>query len=373
MIYRKFGKLDWKALALGFGTMRLPTVGDDKSKIDENKAIEMIRHSIDEGVNYIDTAYPYHDQMSEVLVGKALKNGYRQKVKLATKLPVWMVNKTEDFDLLLDEQLKKLQTDHIDFYLLHALDRSKWETVKRLDLFSKAEAAIADGRIKYLGFSFHDDLDVFKEIVDAYDWTFCQIQLNILDTDFQAGLKGLKYASNKGLAVVIMEPLKGGKLADPPLKIEKMWKEIGNKPVDGALQWLWNMKEVSLLLSGMSNLQQVEENIESAKKSNIGFYNKKQLEKIDEIGRIYKTLQPIACTNCKYCLPCPSGVNIPKIFEIYNGIDVYYEKDRAKELYEKMDKKEKANNCVECGKCESLCPQGIEIIKWLSRIETEIG
>lgn len=373
MNYRKFGKLDWKVSALGFGAMRLPTVGEDKNKIDEDKAIEMIRYAIDEGVNYIDTAYPYHNQMSELLVGKALKNGYRQKAKLATKLPVWTVNKTEDFDLLLDEQLEKLQTDYVDFYLLHALDRNKWETVKKLDLISRAEVAISDGRIKYLGFSFHDDLDLFKEIVDFRDWAFCQIQLNILDTNFQAGIEGLKYAADKGLAVVIMEPLKGGKLANPPLKIKNMWQEIGKKPVDGALQWLWNMKEVSLLLSGMSTLQQVKENVGSAKNSKIGLFNKKQLEKIDEIGQVYKTLQPIACTNCKYCLPCPSGVNIPRIFEIYNGIDVYYEKERAKELYEKMDKKERANNCVECGKCEELCPQGIEIIKWLAKIETEIG
>jgi len=372
MIYRKFGKLNWKASALGFGAMRLPVLGGDEGKIDEVKAIEMIRYAIDNGVNYLDTAYPYHHQMSELLVGKALKNGYRQKIKLATKLPIWTVNKTEDFDLILNEQLEKLQTDYVDFYLLHALDKQKWSSVKTLNLFSRAEMAIKDGRIKHLGFSFHDDLAVFKEIVDAYDWDFCQIQLNILDTDFQAGLKGLHYAASKGLAVVIMEPLKGGKLANPPLKVEKMWQEIGVKPIEGALQWLWNMEEVSLLLSGMSNLQQVKENIESAKKSKIGFYNKEQLKKIEKIKEVYGTLQSIACTNCQYCLPCPNGVNIPKIFEIYNGIDVYYDKDRARELYRELNKKERGSSCVRCGRCEDLCPQKIGIMDWLSKIDNKL-
>jgi len=369
MIYRKFGKLNWKASALGFGAMRLPIIGKNKSKIDEVKAIEMIRYAIDKGVNYVDTAYPYHGQMSEVLVGKALKNGYRQKVKLATKLPIWAVDKTEDFDLLLNEQLKKLQTDNVDFYLLHALDKEKWQSVKALNLLSRAEMAIKDGRIKHLGFSFHDDLTVFKKIVDAYDWTFCQIQLNILDIDFQAGLAGLRYAADKGLAVVIMEPLKGGKLAKPPLKVKKMWQEVGLEPIEGALQWLWNMEEVSLLLSGMSNLQQVKENVASAERSKIEFYNKEQLKKIEKIKEIYKTLQPIPCTNCQYCLPCPSGVDIPKIFEIYNGIDVYYDKDQARALYKKLDEGKRGGNCAECGRCENLCPQKIKIIKWLSKID----
>ncbi len=371
--YRKFGRLGWKVSALGFGAMRLPVVDEDKSKINETEAIKMIRWAIDGGVNYLDTAYPYHEQMSEVLIGKALQDGYRQKVKLATKLPVWAVTKAEDFDSLLDEQLRKLKTDWVDFYLLHALDRQKWETVKKLNILDKAKAAIEDGRIKYLGFSFHDDISLFKEIVDAYDWTFCQIQLNILDGDFQAGLKGMRYAAKKGLAVVIMEPLKGGKLANPPLRVLNMWKEVGVKPVDGALQWLWNMKEVSLLLSGMSNLVQVKENIKSAEKSKIGIYNKKQLEIIKKIRVVYEKYQPIACTNCKYCMPCPSGVDIPKVFEIYNGIGAYYKKGEAKKLYNKLKIEERASNCIGCGKCEKLCPQGIEIMDWLSKIDKDIG
>ncbi len=372
MKYRKFGKLDYRVSALGFGAMRLPIVGENKSKIDEVEAIKMIRRAIDAGVNYVDTAWPYHEGQSEVVVGKALLNGYRQRVKLATKSPIWQIETGDDFDRILVEQLKKLQTESIDFYLMHALDQSKWAKIKKLKLIERAERAIEDGRIKYLGFSFHDELDLFKEIVDANAWTFCQIQLNLIDTNFQAGLEGLHYAANKGLAVVIMEPLKGGKLAKVPEAITKLWQKAGMKPVEGALKWLWNMPQVATVLSGMSTMEQVEDNLKSADNSGVGSLNRDQLETIGEIQDIYKNSKTIPCTNCKYCLPCPIGVNIPKIFDIYNGIDIFYTKDEAKKIYAKLPEEERADKCIECGRCEGLCPQSIAIIEELKKIRKEL-
>ncbi|MCJ7703359.1 MAG: aldo/keto reductase, partial [Anaerolineales bacterium] len=321
MQYRKFGQVDWKSSALGFGAMRLPIQDDDSSKIDEAQAKDMVRFAIDQGVNYIDTAYPYHGGQSEIFIGKVLKDGYRDKVKLASKLPCWLVKSTEDFDIYLNEQLEKLQTDHIDFYLLHGLNKSRWDEMKELDILTRAENAIQDGRIKYLGFSFHDDFDAFVSIVDGYDqWTFCQIQYNYMDTKNQAGTRGLRYAASKGLAIVIMEPILGGQLVNPPQPVMDLWNtaETKRSAADWALQWLWDQPEVSVVLSGMSTMQQVDENTISAGKSGINSLTQDNLDLFEQIREKYQELSPIPCTKCNYCLPCPNGVNIPRNFDFYN-------------------------------------------------------
>ncbi|WP_425448212.1 aldo/keto reductase [Dethiothermospora halolimnae] len=377
MQYRKFGKLDFEVSALGFGCMRFPVIDNDSSKIDEEEATKMLRYAIDNGVNYIDTAYPYHQKMSEPFVGRALKDGYREKVKLATKLPIWLCEKYEDFEKYLDEQLEKLQTDYIDFYLVHALNKDTWKTCKELDVFKFLDKAIESGKIKYAGFSFHDELDLFKEITDAYDWTFCQIQLNYMDEYYQAGLEGLKYAADRDLAVIIMEPLKGGKLAKKPSEdIKKIWSksETERTPAEWALRWVWNFPEVTLLLSGMSTMEQIKENIETSKDAYPKSLSKKEVELIDEVKEIYKDKTKIGCTECKYCMPCPNDVMIPNIFSLYNDGHMYSIKDEVKNTYNKIMEREKdGSKCIECGKCERECPQNLPIIEHLKTIHKEFA
>ena len=369
MKYRKFGKLDWMVSALGFGAMRLPVIGGDTSKIEEARAVDMIRYAIDHGVNYLDTAYPYHQGESERLVGKALKDGYREKIRLATKMPTWLIEERGDFDRYLNEQLGKLQTDKIDFYLLHGLRRERWPTVRDLDVFDWADEKMEEGKIGHLGFSFHDDLDVFKEIVDSHDWTFCQIQLNYMDTEYQAGVEGLRYAADKGLAVVVMEPIKGGKLGvTPPKDVQEVWAKAERRraPAEWALQWVWNHPEVSVVLSGMSEMRHVKENVEYADRSGPGILTEHELDLYREAGEAYERLGFVGCTACRYCMPCPQGVDIPVILGLYNEYYMSGQGDEVKERYwEKIGPEAHADQCVACGVCEEQCPQELPIRKFM--------
>jgi len=376
MQYRKFGKLDWPVSALGFGCMRLPTKGKDHSNINKREATQMLHYAIDHGVNYIDTAYPYHGGNSERLLGRALQGGYREKVRLATKLPCWQVESPRDFDRYLNEQLERLQDDHIDFYLLHGLNRDRWPKMRDLGVLKWAEGAIADGRIAHIGFSFHDDYEVFQEIIDAYDkWTLCQIQYNYIDIENQAGTKGLKYAASKGLAVVIMEPILGGRLVDPPRPIQDLWDSAAQKrmPADRALQWVWNQPEVSVVLSGMSAMQHVQENVASAEASGIHTLAKEELALIARVREKYNELCPIPCTKCGYCMPCPNGVNIPRNLEIYNEGVMYDKPDSARQAYTRLSEDERANVCTQCRECEALCPQSIPVSEWMPRVHQVLG
>ena len=371
MQYRTFGKLDWKPSALGFGAMRLPVIDSDHGKIDEPEATRMIRHAIDQGVNYIDNAYPYHRGTSEAFLGRALQDGYRDRVRLATKMPCWLVKAPEDLDRLLNEQLERLQTRTIDFYLLHSLDGKSWPKIRDVGVLRWAESALADGRIGYLGFSFHDKYEVFQEIVDATDlWTFCQIQYNLMDVEEQAGTKGLQYAADKGLAVVIMEPLRGGALAcNIPPTVQALWDSapVRRTPADFALQWLWNQAEISLVLSGMSTMEQVEENLASADLSGVGTLTTDEVALVGQVREAYRALCAVPCTSCKYCLPCPQEVAIPDIFEIYNGLLMFGDEERSRMFYGWLDAKTRADQCTECGECLEKCPQGIEIPDWLKK------
>ena len=369
MQYRKFGRLNWDASILGFGTMRLP-YKDNVKNIDEKQAVRMLRHAIDHGVNYIDTAYGYHGGQSEGFVGRALGDGYRGKVRLATKMPSWLVGTAADFDKLFDEQLKRLQTEHIEFYLLHNLNKEYWKKMRELDAIGWAERAIKAGKIGQLGFSFHDEFDVFKEIVDAWDWPFCQIQYNYMDVSNQAGTRGLKYAASRGMAVVVMEPILGGKLAGPPPSIQKLFGRapVKRSAVDWALQWVWNQPEVAVVLSGMSTFQQVVENLQSAESAGVGVLEQGEQELIREVSRRYRKLAPIPCTRCGYYMPCPNGVDIPRNLTLYNDGRMYGRPDLARRQYGFIGEKARSLACIQCRECEPKCPQSILISEWMPRV-----
>ena len=373
MKYRKFGKLDWKVSALGFGCMRLPVIGQDQSKIDEPLAIRMIRYAIDNGVNYLDSAYMYHMGNSERVLGKALRDGYRAKVRVATKLPAMAVQKAEDFDRILNDQIEKLQIGKIDYYLLHGLNAASWTKVRDLGVLKWAEKQMAQGKIGRLGFSFHDKFPVFKEIVDSYDnWVLSQVQYNYMDVANQAGRKGVEYAAGKGLAVVVMEPLRGGKLSkEPPPPVAKAWKTAHRKmaPVEWALQWVWNQPEISVALSGMSLMEQVVENVKIAGRSGPGTLSAEDLKLIERVRKAYSGLTPIPCTDCKYCQPCPHGVDIPRVFQFYNDATIYDDFTMSRRMYNGpfMKPEARADKCEDCGECLEKCPQHIPIPDWLKK------
>jgi predicted aldo/keto reductase-like oxidoreductase len=379
MLYRKFPKAPMDLSILGFGCMRLPVF--ENRQIDEPKALAMIRYAIDHGVNYIDTAYPYHDGQSEPVVGRALGDGYREKVQLATKLPSWLITKREDMDKYLDEQLERLATDYIDFYLIHGLNQATWETMARLGVLEFLDDAVADGRIRYPAFSFHDSLPLFKEIVDAYDWTFAQIQYNFMDEKYQAGTKGLKYAAKRGIGIVVMEPLRGGLLAKDAPGIPEILKSapVQRTPAEWGLRWVWNHPEVTVVLSGMSAMEQVVQNIAYAEQGLPDSLSKKELAIVGRVRDEFNSRIKIHCTGCRYCMPCKNGVDIPGCFEFYNQAHIYDAKDQAGGIYSWALSgifggiPGFASCCLSCGECEEKCPQGLPIQKHLKDVAEYFG
>jgi predicted aldo/keto reductase-like oxidoreductase len=382
MLYRKMKKNGDELSILGFGCMRLPqkkgSPGD--GKIDESRATNQIRMAIDEGVNYIDTALTYHMGACEPFLNRALSDGYRQKVKLATKLPHWLVKEKKDMDSILNSQLKRLGTDQIDYYLIHALNGQSWPSLEALGVEDFFEKAKADGRIANAGFSFHGDYEAFTRIVDSYDWDFCQIQYNILDEENQAGTKGLQYATAKDLGVIVMEPLRGGLLAKkPPPEVENIWAEGEEQrtPSEWALRWVWNHPEVTLVLSGMNDEEHIRENIKVAGDSHPKSLSENELALIRRAADIYRSVMKAACTGCRYCMPCPNGVNIPTCFELYNYAHMYGDKKWAKLFYYAFvgglgGNPGRASQCEECGECEEACPQNLPIQELLKEVAGEM-
>jgi predicted aldo/keto reductase-like oxidoreductase len=376
MQYRKFKSIGWEVSALGYGCMRLPSTDGMSSSgnIDVSLAVRMIRQAIEGGVNYVDSAYVYHRGQSEVVLGKALADGWRDKVKVATKAPMILVKNAADYNRILDEQLVRLGIETIDFYLFHGLGKNSWQTVKDQELLVAAEAAQKAGKIKHICFSFHDDYEVYEEIINGYDkWSMAQIQYNFMDTNHQAGRKGLELAASKGIDVVVMEPLRGGKLARPLPEVAAIMAQHGytGTLADLAFRWVWDQEAVSVAISGMSTVEQIEQNLVSADASGIGTLTQTEFDVLAEIKALYESREGVPCTACSYCMPCPEGVNIPGAFDMFNDALVYDFLGESIRIYNLFGKP--ASKCIQCGVCLDKCPQKIDIPTWMAKIDAALA
>lgn len=371
MTKRTMDKLGIETSLLGFGCMRFPVTAD--GRIDEAVAEAMLDRAIAGGVNYIDTAYPYHDKESEPFVGKVLQKYDRSSYYLATKLPLWMVENLEDVDRIFNEQLQRLRTDYIDFYLMHAANRERWDAMVKLGTVERLEELKAEGKIRYLGFSFHDSYEVFEEILNYRDWDFCQIQLNYMDANEQAGLKGYALTEEKNIPMVVMEPVKGGSLAVFADDIMEMF-HVHNREASAAsyaLRWVGSLPNVKVILSGMSTMEQVEDNINCF--GNFAPLTTKEKATVDEVVKVLNSRVQNGCTGCRYCMPCPAGVNIPGCFGTWNTYHMYQNYNIVKGRWEReIGDKAQAKNCIKCGKCEQVCPQKLPIRQDLERVQIDL-
>jgi predicted aldo/keto reductase-like oxidoreductase len=381
MLYRPFGRTGERVSILGFGCMRLPIVGGRQSDIDVPLATKMLHYALERGVNYVDTAYPYHSAAfdgtpgaSEGFVGQALAQGYRDKAMIATKLPVWIVQSRKQMDELLEGQLQRLRTDHIDCYLLHALNSAQFKRLAGLGVLKFLDDAKKQGKIRFAGFSFHDESQAFAPIVDAYDWDFCQIQYNYMDLEYQAGAAGLAYAADRGLAVVVMEPLKGGRLAvQPPASIQAVWDAAPEKrsAADWALRFVWDDSRVSLVLSGMSTMEQVVQNVAVASDGYPASLSAAEVAAIGKVQEAYRARTVVDCTGCRYCMPCPQGIDIPRLFGFLNDASLFgnlAEEGFVYNLDVKTGQTAAASACSKCEQCVALCPQQLDIPRELGSV-----
>lgn len=371
MQYRKFPGTDITTSVLGMGCMRLPVLETEDKPIDFPAAIKLIRKAIDGGITYIDTAYGYHGGKSEVLVGEALKDGYRERVTLTSKLPLWKVETKADMYALLDEQLERLQTDHLDIYLAHAVNGERFEKVSALGLFDFFDEMKAKGKIRYAGFSFHDNAEVFRKIVDSYPWSVVQVQMNILDEFNQATMKGIEYAASMGMGIVIMEPLRGGALTkNVPASVLKLYGDypVRRSPAEWAFRYLYNREEIVTILSGMSNEDVLEENLRAFEHCEANCASEAEKKLFTDVREAYEARVKVGCTGCEYCQPCPMEVKIPNVLRGYDNACVFDTVDR---FYINYMKERMGAKCVQCGACEDACPQHISIREWLSTIDKE--
>ncbi|MCL2115172.1 MAG: aldo/keto reductase [Methanobrevibacter sp.] len=383
MLYRNLGQTGEKISILGFGCMRLPTINNKPNQINEKEATAMLEYGIDNGINFIDTAYSYHGVdfdsggRSEPFLGEFLQSGFREKVLLSTKLPSWIVEKKEDMEYFLDQQLERLQTDKIDLYLLHSLKKDYWKNLSSLDVFEFMDTIQNDGRIKYIGFSFHDELDLFLEILDSYEWDVVFTQMNYLDENYQSGINGLQYLSSIGMGNVVMEPLRGGNLVNNiPPEINRLWNtsKIKRSPVEWAFRYLWDMEGVSSVLSGMSSLEQVKENVAIANEGYPNSLTDEEKNLIKDVSITYKERKDIDCTLCSYCMPCPQKVDIPTCFKEYNIAKILRDPEASSmQYFTLLNEENYASSCIECGDCVPLCPQMINIPEELKKVKKLFG
>ena len=376
MKYRTMGKLGIEASAFGLGCMRFNGAASGDSVIDEEKAISLIRRAIDGGVTYLDTAYVYLSRTSEIVLGKALKDGYREKVTIATKMPSEAVHDRASMEALLSEELGKLQTDHIDFYLMHGINKEKWEYFKSIGAPQFFDDMKKAGKIRYKCFSFHGPYDEFEYILNDYDWDMVQIQYNFMDINNQAGTKGLELAGKKGIPVVIMEGLLGGRLSKAPSNVQALYDAfpVKRSPVEWAFRWLCNHPEVSVVLSGCNEKSQIDDNLRIFDTVESGIMSEEELKLMDNVREAYISRTKIGCTGCRYCMPCPNGVNIPGIFSAWNNASLYDTDPRNDwNIRQIREKNHGADHCIGCGACEAACPQHLNIIESLQTAWQEMN
>lgn len=376
MKYRKFGKLGIEGSAFGLGCMRFNGAASGDSVIDENKAISLIRRAIDGGVTYLDTAYVYLDKTSEVVLGKALLDGYRDKVTIATKMPLEAVNSYEDMEALLDSELKKLQTDHIDFYLMHGINKEKWLKFKEIGADRFFEDKKKEGKIRFKCFSFHGSYEDFEYIIKDYDWDMVQIQFNFMDIDNQAGEKGLKLAGEMNIPVVIMEGLLGGKLAKAPSNVQALYDAFPVKrtPVEWAFRWLCNYPEIATVLSGCNEAEQIDDNLKIFDSVEANIMTDDELKLMSDVRDAYNARTKIGCTGCRYCMPCPGGVDIPRVFAAWNECSLYDIPPAHSWHYQELKRLgQTPENCLSCKACEKKCPQGLNIVDSLKQAWNELN
>jgi uncharacterized protein len=370
MEYREMKNTGLKPSLLGFGCMRFPLL--ENGKIDRIKAEEMMDVAIKAGVTYIDTAYPYHEQESELFVGEVLKKYPRDSFYLATKCSLWYIETHEDAIKMFENQLNRLQVDYFDFYLIHSLSKELWDKTLKLGVLDFLIEMKKSGKIRQLGFSFHDEFPVFEEIIRYHNWDFCQIQLNYIDTEIQAGMKGVHLAEELGIPLVIMEPIKGGTLARLSDDMEVKFKHAHPdwSISSWALRWVASLDNVKVILSGMSTMDHVTDNLNTF--NNFEKLNFNEQSIVKEVADMIHARKKNGCTSCNYCMPCPFGVNIPRNFRIWNDLGVFGDVNKAKKRYfNNCPPEQRSDMCTWCGACEPLCPQSISIREDLKKMTEE--
>jgi len=372
MKYRRFGRLDWKVSALGFGVARLPLINNDPANLDEVESVKMLRYAIDHGVNYLDVGYPLamkNNGSLSRLLGEALQGGYRRRIKIAASLPAVLTDSSLDFDKYLDGLLKWLHADTMDFFLLGGMDRYTWPRVQGLDVLRRAEEAVADKRIGHIGFFFHDQFQFLRDIVEAYDkWALCEFQYSFMDIDHHPGAGGIRYAEENGLGVIVSKPLLGGRLtAELPEPVARIWAGARPKrsPADRALRWVWNHPEVSTVVCDMSTIEQVKENLSLADSVEPGKMTVAEELVISQVRDTYRNLKPIPCTACRICMPCPQDIDVPRLFELYNDAIIYGDAGTARSIY--LLERHHLDYCNECGVCENACGRKLPLLDWLRK------
>ncbi len=379
---RKLGHRGPEVSALGFGCMRLPVKG---GCINRPAASAMFEKAIDSGVNYFDTAWLYHNGESESFIADTITGSRRDEVIIADKMPSWLIKDSADLDKYFDLQRKKLKSSRIEVYLIHGLNSERWITIQKTGVLDWLARKKETGEIAYTGFSFHDDYSCFETIIDAWDWDICQIQYNFMNTDYQAGIKGLIRAYDRGIGVISMEPLLGGKLVTAPKPVKEVWLKSGHQdwnPVERALRWLWDQKQIGMVLSGMNSMEHVNDNVRIASDAETGAFSVFEKNLYQEARAAYQSLQAINCTACDYCKPCPRGVDIPWNFNLYNRAVMYENLEASRKGYSWMQKSYEMGiskidtrgiHCISCGDCMPKCPQNLNIASLMPEIAAVLG